>query len=124
MMLNNSWKADQAKGLKTEPEFDFILEQILNLDSQRKISEARSMKISSKSKDKKKDLRDLCPYCSRPGHIEEKYYYKHPECGSQNFWEKFKDQIQELQSKANATRSHTNVEVNIDNAPEHFPSEN
>ena len=33
MMLNNSRKADQAKGLKTKTGFDFILEQILNLDS-------------------------------------------------------------------------------------------
>ena len=82
------------------------------------------MKISSKPKDKRKDLRDLCPYCSRPGHMEEKCYYKHPERASQNFRERFKDRIQELQSKANATRSHTNVEVNIDNASEHFSSEN
>ena len=82
------------------------------------------MKISSKPKAKKKDLRDLCPYCSRSGHIEEKCYYKHPERASQNFRERFKDRIQELQSKANATRSHTNVEVNIDNASEHFSSEN
>ena len=82
------------------------------------------MKISSKPKDKKKDLRDLCPYCSRPSHIEEECYYKHPERASQNFWERFRDQIQELQSKANATRSHRNVEVDIDNAFEHLSSEN
>ena len=82
------------------------------------------MKISSKPKDKKKDLRDLCPYCSRLGHIEEKCYYKYPERASQNFREKFRDRIQELQSKANATRSHTNIEIDIDNAFEHLLSEN
>lgn len=60
MMLNNSRKAEQAKGVKTEPGFDFILKQFLNLDTQRKSSEARSMKSSSKPKDKKKDPGDLC----------------------------------------------------------------
>lgn len=40
IMLNNSRKADQAKRLKTKPDFDFILEQILNLDSQHKTSDA------------------------------------------------------------------------------------
>ncbi len=84
-ILNNSRKAEQAKGVKTEPGFDFILEQILNLETQRKGSEARSMKSSSKLKDKKKDPRDLCHYYSRPDHIREKRYYKHPEHASQNF---------------------------------------
>lgn len=71
-MLNNSCKVKQAKRLKTDPGFDSILEQILNLDSQCKTSEARFMKSLSQSKDRKKHSRDLCPYCSRPGHIEEK----------------------------------------------------
>ncbi len=31
MMPNNSCKAEQAKKVKSEPGFDFILEQILNL---------------------------------------------------------------------------------------------
>lgn len=31
-MLNNNWKVAQAKEEKTEPDFDFIVEQILNLD--------------------------------------------------------------------------------------------
>ena len=44
MMLNNSRKADQAKRQKTKPGFDFILEQILNLDSQHTTSEAKFMK--------------------------------------------------------------------------------
>lgn len=96
IILNNSRKADQTEELKTEPKFDFILEQILNLDSQRKISKARFMKISSKFKDKKKNLRDLCLYCSRPSHIEEKSYYKYPKYASQNFWERFKDWILKL----------------------------
>ncbi len=124
MMLNNSRKAKQARGVKTEPEFDFILEQILNLDTQRKTSEARFMKSSSKPKDKKKDPGDLCPYCLRPYHIEEKCYYKHPERANQNFQERFKDRIRELQSKANATRSHTDVEFNIENVSEQYLSEN
>ena len=96
IMLNNSRKADQAKGLKTEPGFDFILEQILNLDSQCKTLEARSMKSLSRPKDKKKDPRDLCLYCSKPGHIKEKCYYKHPERASRNFRERFKDRIRDL----------------------------
>ena len=100
-MLNNSHKAEQAKGVKTDPGFDFILEQILSLDTQRKRSEDRSIKSSFKPKDKKKNLRDLFPYCSRPGHIGETCYYKHPELASQNFWKRFKDRIRELQSKTN-----------------------
>lgn len=85
MMLINSRKAEEVKGVKTEHGFGFILEQILNLDTQRKCSEARSMKISSKPKDKKRGLGDHCPYCSRPGHDEEKCYNKHPERASQDF---------------------------------------
>ena len=124
MILNNSRKANQAKGLKTEPRFDFILEQIFNLDSQHKTSEARSMKSSSQPKDRKKNPGDLCPYCSRPGHIEEKCYYKHPERASQNFRERFKDRIRDLQSKAHATRSYIDVEVNIDDISEPHLFEN
>ena len=105
MMLNNSQKAEQAQGTKTEPGFDFILEQILNLDTQWKNSEARFMKSSSKPKDKKKNPGDLCPYCSKPNYVEKKCYDKHPECASQKFRERFKDRIKELQSVANATKS-------------------
>lgn len=75
MMLNNSQKAEQVKSTKSDPGFDFILEQILNLDTQRKSTEARSIKSYSKPKNRKKDPGDLCPYCSRPGHVEEKCYY-------------------------------------------------
>ena len=50
MMLNYNRKAAQAKGKKTEPDFDSILEQILNLDTQKKTSEARSMKSALKPK--------------------------------------------------------------------------
>ena len=82
------------------------------------------MKISSKPKDKKKDLRDFCSYCSKSGHIEEKCYYKYPKCTSQNFWKRFKNQIEGLQSKANANRSYINVNVNINNTFEHFLSKN
>lgn len=104
MMLNNSRKAEQFKGTKSDPGFDFILEQILNLDTQRKSTEARSIKSYSKPKDRKKDPGDLCPYCSRPGHVEEKCYYKHPERASQNFRERFKDRIVELQAQSEGHR--------------------
>ena len=57
-------------------------------------------------------------------HIWKKYYYKYPKRTSQNFWERFKNQIEELQSKANTTRSHTNVDINIDNPFEHILFEN
>ena len=124
MMLNNSRKAKQAKGVKYKAGFDFILEQILNLVTQRKSSEARSIKISSQLKDRKKNLEDFCLYCSRPSHIEEKCYYKHSEHTSQNIRERFKNRIRELQSKFHATRSHIGVEVNIDNVSEPHLSEN
>lgn len=104
MMLNNSRKAEEAKGTKSEPGFDFVLELILNLDTQRNSTEARSMKNHSKPKHKKKDRGDLCPYCSRPGHVEEKCYYKHPERASQNFGERFKDRIKELQAQSEGHR--------------------
>ena len=76
------------------------------------------MKSLSRPKDKKKDPGDFCHYRSRPGHIEEKCYYKHPEYASQNFRERFKDRIRELQSKAHETTSHIDVEVKIDNVSE------
>lgn len=53
MMLNNNRKAAQAKGEKTEPDFDSILEQILNLNTQKKTSEARSMKSALRPREKK-----------------------------------------------------------------------
>ena len=44
MMLTNNRKADQAKVAQTEPEFDSILEQVLSLDTKKKVSKPRSMK--------------------------------------------------------------------------------
>lgn len=35
-MFTNNWKANQAKDAKIELDFDSILEQILNLDTQKK----------------------------------------------------------------------------------------
>lgn len=104
MMLNTSRMAEQAIGTMCEPGFDFILEQILALDAQRKSREARSMKNYSKPKGNKKDPGDRCPYCSRPGHVEAKCYYKHPERASQNFRERFKDRIKELQTQSEGHR--------------------
>ena len=111
MMLTNNRKGNQAKGEKIEVEFDSILEQILNLDTQKKTSEARSMKSVSKPKEKRKasvESLNLCPYCSRPGHPEEKCYYKYPERASEDFRLKFQTRIKDLRSKANATKTRIN----------------
>lgn len=67
MMLNKSYMAKQAKEIKPEPEFDFILKQILNLDTQCKSSETRFMNSCLQPKDRNKDPGDLYLYCSRPG---------------------------------------------------------
>lgn len=64
MILNINRKAEQAKGYKTKPDFDSILEQILNLDTQKKASKARSMKSAFKPKKKIKssiEPLDPCP---------------------------------------------------------------
>ena len=109
MMLNNNRKAsEQSQKTKVEPDFDSILEQILNLDTQKKTSEARSMKSALKPKEKKKsstEPSDLCPYCARPGHFEEKCYYKHSERTSEDFRQRFQNRIKELRFKANATKT-------------------
>ena len=70
MMLSNNQKAEQAKGTKTEPEFDSILEQILSLDTQKNTSESRSMKTASKEAKKSAGTTVIpCPYCEKGGHI-------------------------------------------------------
>lgn len=100
MMLTNNRKVNQAKGEKIDVEFDSILEQILNLDTQKKTSEARSMKSVSKQKEKRLasvESLNLCPYCSRPGHPEEKCYYKCPERASEDFRLKFQTRIKDLE---------------------------
>lgn len=110
-MLNNNQRAKQAKGQKIEPDFDSILEQILNFDTQKKASEARSMKSASKPREKKRSSAEpfsLCLYCSKPGHPQEKCYYKHPKRASKDFRQKFQNCIKELQSKANATKAQIN----------------
>ena len=53
-MLINNRKAEQAKGTKTELYFGSILDQILNLDTQKKVSESRLMKSVSTATDPKK----------------------------------------------------------------------
>ena len=119
MMLNNNLKvSEQSQKTKIEPDFDSILEQILNLDTQKKTSEARSMKSAFKPKEKKKsgtESLDLCPYCTRPGHLEEKCYYKHPERASENFRQRFQNRIKELRSKAPATKTQDGGKKNTDN---------
>ena len=109
MMLTNNRKAEQAKGTKTQPEFDSILEQILSLDTQKKTSESRSMKTASKET-KKSAVTTIfpCPYCRKGGHIEDKCYYKHPERASDSFRERFKDRIADLKSRhsRSATTAH------------------
>ena len=118
MMLNNNRKAsEQSKRTEDEPDFDSILEQILHLDTQKKRSEARSMKSALKLKEKKKSSTeplDLCPYCSKPGHLEDKCYYKHPERASEDFRQRFQNRIKELRSKANAVRSQADNKDNTE----------
>ena len=102
MMFTNNQKADQTKSTKTKPDFNSILEQILNLDMQKKVSKSRLMKNASKTTETKKltgHFHPLCPYCSKGGHIEEKYYYKYPKQASQSFQDRFKDWIANLKSK-------------------------
>ncbi len=119
MMLNNNLKvSEQSQKTKIEPDFDSILEQILNLDTQKKTSEARSMKSAFKPKEKKKsgtESLDLCPYCTRPGHLEEKCYYKHLERASEDFRQRFQNRIKELRSKAHATKTQDGGKKNTDN---------
>ncbi len=108
MMLTNNRKEDQAKGAKTEPEFDSILEQVLSLDTQKKISKSRSMKSESKAKEAKKTPRSStlsCPYCKESGHTEDKCYYKHPDRASESFRERFKGRIVDLKSCNLSARS-------------------
>ena len=101
-MLTNDKKADQAKGAKTEPEFDSIFEQVLSLDIQKKVSESRSIKSASKAKEAKKtpSFSTLsCPYCKKSGHTEDQCYYKYPERASESFREQFKGRIVDLKSR-------------------------
>lgn len=83
MMLTNNRKAAQAKGdkdAKHVPDFDSILEQILSLDTQKKSSESRSMKSSSKPNEAKKSTgttQDAYPYCNKGGHSEDNYKQSH-----------------------------------------------
>ena len=110
MMLTNNRKADQAKGIKDEIDFDSILEQVLSLDTQKKVSESRSMKSASKGIEARKPLSSStisCPYCKKSGHTEDKCYYKHPERASESFRERFKGRIADLKSRNQASsRSH------------------
>lgn len=109
MMLTNNRKAAQAKGGKEatfEPDFDSILEQILNLDTQNKSSESRFMKSSSKPNESKKSAGptpDACPYCNKGGQPEDKCYYKHPERASESFPERFKTRIADLKARNAST---------------------
>ncbi len=88
IMPNNKRKAKRIKEKKTESDFDSILEQILNLDTQKKTSKAQSMKSASKPEEKKKSNTEplgSCLYYTRPSHFEEQCYYKHQECASKDF---------------------------------------
>ncbi len=108
MMLTNNRKANQVKGAKTEPEFDSILEQVLSLDTQKKVSESRSMKNAFKATEAKKTPSFSmlsCPYCKKSGHTKDKCYYKHPERASEGFRERFKGRIIDLKSRNLSVRS-------------------
>lgn len=107
MMLTNNRKADQAEGIKAELEFDPILEQVLSLDTQKKVSESRSMKSASMATEAKKILSSStlsCPYCKKSGHTGDKCYYKHPERASEGFRDRFKGRIADLKSRNQASR--------------------
>lgn len=103
IILNSNQKAVQTKKKKIESDFDFILKQILNLDIQKKISKSRFIKFISKPKEKKKSSSkplDLCPYCIKPNHVEDKCYYKQQERASKNFWQKFQSWIKSFDLKS------------------------
>lgn len=91
MMLTNNRIIVQAKGGKDailNPDIDSILEQILNLDIQKKSSKSRSMKSSFKLHESRKSIgptSDACPYYNKSGHSKDKCYYKHPKQASENF---------------------------------------
>lgn len=102
MMLTINRKDDQARGSKAKLDFDNILEQILNLDTQKKVSKSRSMKSASKATETKKPIGHShlsYPYYSKSGHIKEICYYKHLQQAKQSFQERFKDRIADLKSK-------------------------
>ena len=68
MMDTNNRKADQANGVKAEPVFESILEQVLSLDTRKKVGEPRSMKSASKATEAKKTLGSStlsCLYCKK-----------------------------------------------------------
>lgn len=107
IILTKNHKANQVKGQKIELDFNSILEQILSLDTQKKASKTWSIQSTSKPKKRKKvslQSLTLCLYYSKPGHPKEKCYYKHLEWASK-VWQRFKNRIDELKSKANATRA-------------------
>ena len=112
MMLTNNRKVKQAKGIKTEPDFDSILEQVLSLDTQKKTSESRSMKTAAKGNESKKPSHISTitgPYCSKGGHTKDKCYYKHLERASKSFRERFKTPITDLRSRHSGS---TNAQEN------------
>lgn len=66
MMDTNHRKADQA--IKAEPVFESILEQVLSLDTRKKVGESRSMKSASKAIEANKKLSSStlsCLYCKK-----------------------------------------------------------
>lgn len=106
MFINNEKATNQAKKKKTKVEFDFILEQILNLDTKNKASKLWSIKSIFKPRKRKKSYRkslNLFLYFSKPSHLKEKCYYKYPKYDNKDFWLKFQTRIKEFWFKANAT---------------------
>ncbi len=102
MMLTNNRKADKAKGAKTELEFDSILEQVLSLDIQKKVSESQSVKSASKVTEAKKTPSSStlsCPYCKKSGHTKDKCYYNHLDRAREGFRERFKGGIVDLKAR-------------------------
>lgn len=99
MMLMNNQKGKQAKVIKSKSDLNSILEQVLSLDTENKISEFRSLKTAAKENELKKA--SIAPtisglYSSKKDHTKDKCYYKHRERSSKSFRERFKTRIADL----------------------------
>lgn len=82
-MLTYNWKVIQSKVGKDaifEPDFDSILEQILNLDIEKNLSKSWSMKSLCKLNENKKlagPTLDTYFYCNKSSYSKNKCYYKY-----------------------------------------------
>lgn len=101
IMFTNNRKADQAKSVKALTKFNSILEQLLSLDTKKKVGKFQSMKSSSNAIEAKQTPSFWtlsCPHCKKSSHKEDKCYYKYPEQTSEGFREQLKGWIVDLKS--------------------------